>query len=298
MAKNYIDNLSEETKKGMLQKIQQGEWAHNAPYGYKRLDKNTVVPNPETAPFVKRAFEIYSDGGISLEKTRLKLAEEGFYYRTYQQNICKGSLEQILKNVFYTGKMYYGGAVYDGNHEPIISKQLFAKVQEAFKKDNKPLYRGRTFMFGNLIKCAECGCNIVAEIKKGKYTYYHCTWGKGNCSQKRNIKEEELAVQFEEAVKNINIADEHKDWIVTALKASLTEEQYFHKEKIDSLREQADKTKIRLAKIYEDKLDGIITEEFWKEQHNRLKEQHEKILITIEAHEKSNIKDYRITKIW
>ena len=46
---------------------------------------------------------------------------------------------------------------------------------------------------------------------------------------------------------------------------------------------------IRLAKIYEDKLDGVITEEFWKEQHNRLKEQHEKILITIEAHEKSNI---------
>lgn len=34
---------------------------------------------------------------------------------------------------------------------------------------------GREFAFSGLMKCADCGGAVVAEIKKGKYIYYHCT---------------------------------------------------------------------------------------------------------------------------
>jgi site-specific DNA recombinase len=62
MAKNYIDNLSEETRKGMLEKAEQGIWPSFAPLGYrnvKGLDgKNTIEPDPELAPIITRSFEM------------------------------------------------------------------------------------------------------------------------------------------------------------------------------------------------------------------------------------------------
>jgi DNA invertase Pin-like site-specific DNA recombinase len=56
MAKNYIDNLSEETRKGMLEKAEQGIWPSYAPLGYSNVEdaqgRNVIVPDPELAPMV------------------------------------------------------------------------------------------------------------------------------------------------------------------------------------------------------------------------------------------------------
>lgn len=51
-----------------------------------------------------------------------------------------------------------------------------------------------------MLKCSECGCTVTAEVKKGKYIYYHCTGSQKKCSQKPiYIREEELEKQFDEA---------------------------------------------------------------------------------------------------
>src|SRR5580698_9661921 len=72
MAKNYIDNLSEETRKGMLEKAEQGIWPSYAPLGYKDVEgergKRVIVPDPELAPLVTRLYELYSDGSRSLKE--------------------------------------------------------------------------------------------------------------------------------------------------------------------------------------------------------------------------------------
>lgn len=58
MAKNYIDNLSEETRKGMTEKAEQGIWPSNAPLGYLNVTgkngKKTIAPDQETAPLVEK----------------------------------------------------------------------------------------------------------------------------------------------------------------------------------------------------------------------------------------------------
>src|SRR5215467_6612569 len=58
MAKNYIDNLSEETKKGMLEKAEQGIYPTVAPLGYRNIvgkdGKKAIEPDPATAPLVIR----------------------------------------------------------------------------------------------------------------------------------------------------------------------------------------------------------------------------------------------------
>jgi len=214
MAKNFIDNLSEEVKKGLQQKAEQGFYPSKPPYGYKKADKKFSLIDENTAPFMKKTFELYSEGDKSLETVCEILHQEGFIYKETKTKIGKAQLEHLLKNIFYTGSFKYNGKIFSGLHEPLISKELFQKVQEAFKKDNKPLYRNEhEFIFANLLKCGSCGCSIVAELKKGKYIYYRCSWGKGkeNCTNHSYIRQEELEKQFDEAVKRISVTEEHKN---------------------------------------------------------------------------------------
>jgi len=138
MAKNFIDNLSEETKKGRLKKAQEGYFIGQVPYGYKKSDPRTTLIDEEKASFVRRAFELYSQGDLSLEKVRNILFEEKYVYRPNSPKISKAHLEHILKNVNYTGVLEFQDEIYEGRHEAIVSEKLFNEVQKAFKKDNKP----------------------------------------------------------------------------------------------------------------------------------------------------------------
>ncbi|MER9363174.1 hypothetical protein [Mesorhizobium sp. M0500] len=64
MAKNYIDNLSEEARKGQMEKAEQGIWPTKAPLGYLNVTgsdgKKVIEPDAELAPMITRLFERYS----------------------------------------------------------------------------------------------------------------------------------------------------------------------------------------------------------------------------------------------
>lgn len=291
MAKNFIDNLSEEVRKGLRQKAEQGFYPSRPPYGYKRVDKKFSEIDPETAPFIKRAFELYAEGDKSLETVADTLQNEGFIYKPYKPKIGKAQLEHLLKNLFYTGSFTFNGKLYSGLHEPLISKDLFERTQNAFRKDNKPLYRSEhDFIFAGLIKCAECGCNITAEIKKGKYIYYHCTGGKGKCSQKSQyIRQEYIEKQFDEAVRKISVSDTHKNWAIDSLKLCFAENKEYNEERIQALEAQAKKLRDRIEKLYIDKLDEKITEEFWFEKDAQWNKELSTIRTVLESHEKAGI---------
>lgn len=271
IAKNFIDNLSEETKKGRLKKVKEGYFIGQVPYGYRKLDPRTSIIDEEKAPFVRRAFELYSQGDLSLEKVRNILFEEKLFYLPSTPKVSCGQLDLILKNPAYTGAIRFQDEIYEGKHEAIITDKLFNDTQKAFRKDGKPLTRKEhQFLFAGMLKCAECGCAITSEIKKGKYIYYRCTGYDKTCSQKKvYIREEELEKQFDEAVKAVSLNDKHIEYIKQGLKESLFDTREFSKAKQTALQAQAEKIKVRLDKLYVDKLDGNISNEFWLEKKNQ-----------------------------
>lgn len=65
MAKNYIDNLSEETKKGLVEKAERGEYPSRAPIGYIHKDKKLLVDN-KIAPLIRDVYERYATGKYSV----------------------------------------------------------------------------------------------------------------------------------------------------------------------------------------------------------------------------------------
>lgn len=91
------------------------------------------------------------------------------------------------------------GELYEGSHEPLLSRDLFERIEHVMARRGKVhTKRGHTFPFLGLLRCGECGGAITAERQKGHH-YYRCTKKLGPCSQPY-IREEALAAQLREAV--------------------------------------------------------------------------------------------------
>src|SRR6185437_13150559 len=244
MAKNFIDNLSEETRKGMMEKAAQGIWPSFAPLGYRNVlrtdGKRYIEPDPVTAPLVTKMFEDYATGGYSLKEITQAAREGGLRYRRSRNGIPSATIHVLLKNSIYFGDFEWKGRRYKGIHQPLISRDLWERVQFQLK------YRGKRnihsvkhlFAFSGLIACGHCGC-------------YHCTGYRGRCPEKY-VREEVLAEQFGQALKRLRLDDEVADWIATALRESHAQEKQAHEEAVARLQAEYGRLQDRLDAMYVD----------------------------------------------
>lgn len=104
------------------------------------------------------------------------------------------------------------------------------------------------------------------------------------------MRQEDLIKQFDEAVQKITIDKGHRNWLVEALKLSFEDQIQYIGERVASLTKQKEKIKDRLNKLYLDKLDGNITQEFWLEKHTQWNRELESIQGNLIGHEKSSVK--------
>src|ERR1700674_2398417 len=133
MAKNYIDNLSEEARKGMQEKAAQGFWPSRAPLGYLNVlgpdGKKIIVPDPDTAPVVTHLFDWYATGTLSLEDLAEKARTAGLIYRRTGSTVPRSNIHSILRNPLYAGDFDWSGQVYKGRHQPLVTRELWDQVQ-------------------------------------------------------------------------------------------------------------------------------------------------------------------------
>ena len=94
-SKYYVDNLSENTKRGLRQKVRRGEFPGNAPVGYiNDIRTKTIVVDKRRAPLVVQAFELYAKGDQKLQNIADFLATKGITtsgslpLKKDQSNIC------------------------------------------------------------------------------------------------------------------------------------------------------------------------------------------------------------------
>jgi len=266
MAKNYVDNLSEEVRKGMTEKASQGIYPSTAPYGYLNVRENgksIIKTDPKSAPFVQKMFDLYATGTYSLLALRKKMLADGMVYRN-GKNFYKSKIETVLKNEFYTGVFYWKGKKYEkALHEPLISQELFQRVQGVLISPHKSKSKKGLFPYTNLIKCGNCGYSLTAELKKNKYIYYHCTGFKGNCKQ-GYIRQEALESQFESLLSQIHITAEVQQIVLEAMRESLKDKIKYHNTLVEELEKQIKLLQNRIDLAYLDKLDGKVSEEFWQ----------------------------------
>lgn len=237
VSNQFSRDLSVNVKRGNREKLKQGGWPNLAPMGYlnDRLNR-TLIFDEQRAPYIVKAFELYSTGLYSLQQVADKLFEEGFRNKGGGK-VMKGKIHAILQNTFYYGMMRQYGELYPGKHETLITKDLFDKCHDVMTIGNKPRRQKHKFTFRGLGTCADCGCNITAEKQKG-HSYYHCTNGKKICDQKKNfLRGNELDKQIEDKVfSNFYLDEELIDIIYEAKLESLNIDSNYLEEKSKSIQ--------------------------------------------------------------
>ena len=165
MAKNYIDNLSEETKKGMLEKARQGIWPSFAPMGYLNVmgqdGKRTIQPDPVVAPMIRTMFERYASGNYNLKQIATLARADGLAFRKTRNPVPVSTVSLLLRNRIFSGDFDFDGQTYKGTHEPIVSRELWDQVQMvlAGKRAKSAKMRTHEFAFSGLLSCGHCGCS-------------------------------------------------------------------------------------------------------------------------------------------
>jgi len=210
-SKYYVDNLSENIKRGHRNKVKDGIWPQMAPLGY--VNKNRViVPDENIAPLIKKTFEAYSTGNFTLRQLRDKFNELGLKRKSGKE-LAVSNYQKLLKNPIYTGLMLYNGEIHEGKHEPIITKKLFDTVQEVMMRKSKPHSKGlKPFLYRGFFRCGECGCFITTETQKG-HNYLRCTKRKNPCSQKYT-REEIITSEIQKKIKKVSLPDDWAKWML------------------------------------------------------------------------------------
>ena len=212
LAKKYVSNLSEEVKKGQKEKLAQGWLPARPPLGYKTYGEKghtTQVIDENIAPFIKKMFETYATGNSSLSRLEKELFDTGLRTKTGKK-LHKSRIHTLLQEPFYYGKIYWVGELYPGKQEPLITKDLFDKVQIILgRKTKNPKYVKHNSLFKSKIHCEICNGMVTWYEKKGHW-YGHCN-NHGmfkNCPKKTCIRQDRIEEQLTDIFEIIAPKDE------------------------------------------------------------------------------------------
>jgi DNA invertase Pin-like site-specific DNA recombinase len=287
MAKNYIDNLSEEARKGMQEKAERGIWPTVAPLGYRNVagvdGKKIIEPDPESAPIISRLFEWYATGTLSLKEAAQKARAAGLVYRKSGAPVPVSTVHATLRNRLYMGEFDWNGRVYQGKHHPLVTCDLWERVQGILDGRHAKKHRRvkHDFAFSGLIACGHCGCSIVGEIKKQRYVYYHCTGYKGRCDEPY-VREEVIGQRFSELLGRLTFDEEVLAWVRHALRATHADEKREHEAAIGRLQAEYDRLQGRMHAMYVDKLDGKVDAAFFDRMSAEWRAEQDRCLREIE----------------
>ena len=295
-AKLYLTSMNRNVKRSQKHNREAGLWQGLAPIGYLNAKderkRATLILDPERAPIIKQIFEEYATGDHSIQSVWKSALDKGFTSKEPNYNprsknfgircpVSKNKIHDILTNPFYYGCMYVADEEIDEKtkkpiktfykkiqhvYEPIISKELFDKVQTILKSKNKEnfckeqKYAGIPFSLRGLIKC-ECGCMMTPERHKKKgniYTYLRCPHRNKDCKQYLVSEETILNQLNQEIFKKIRISPTMRELLKTSIIQSLEDEKKINANVRKKITDEIFMVDSRLERLWESYLDRVI----------------------------------------
>ena len=184
--------ISERTRDKMAAARKKGKWIGGVPpLGYDAdLEKHKLIVNEQEAKLVRKIYSLYLDTN-SILNTTLLLNEQGYTSKKYVSKtgrsfggnkFDKNTVHRLLMNPIYMGKVKYHGVLYNGEHEAIVTPELFEKIQGRIKYnrvDRKIRKNAKCFgLLSQILRCKACDCVMIHTYtykkKAVKYRYYVC----------------------------------------------------------------------------------------------------------------------------
>lgn len=130
------ETIIERTRMGLSQRTSNGLWSGSAPWGYRYRGDGVLEPDPAIAPWVSRVFELAADpvDGRGIEAIAAWLATHGIPAPHGRRTWHMSTVRIILGNRAYLGQRRHHGGWVTAAHEPVISEDLFLRVQRAISE--------------------------------------------------------------------------------------------------------------------------------------------------------------------
>ena len=322
----YSKDISKKVKSGVKARKEKGLYLGAfAPYGYYKnpKNKNQLLVKEEEAEVVKIIFEMYDKGktykeiGTYLDNKNIpspRRIKGQLKYNDDYKWVDKG-IKFILENGMYLGNIYYGKRiklsyksdkvkyipkkewkVVYGTHEPIISNELFERVQR--KIDTRKMVKPQKYewLLNGIVYCKECGEKIILKVKNDKNG--NLLSSKLSCS--KGLKGKKYCVCGSKGIEEQTFTNLVIKSIESTMKRLLRKnklEEKIKKEYENKNNEgfEKDITKIKsqiiradkmVKSIYNDYKDGLLEEDDYKkfykievEKRNTLKQKLQEVLV-------------------
>lgn len=300
MAEYYSINLSEEVKKGQIEKHSQGGLQTRPSFGYN-VENNKLTINEDEAKIVKLIFEKYALENESMMSIAKIVNSLGITTKNGNK-FENRTIYYILNNPVYIGKLKYtpgrrntynfddpNTILVDGKHSPIIDNNLWDLTQLKLAKNNiwkKPKarldYSVKHWSKG-LIRCSECSCTFVTATK----SKYRCNgYNKGKCTNNTT-----LDINEAESLILAQIRKDFNSGIIRNIVPNKNEKKTISEydiivSSINSLEEKEE----RIKKSY---INGIDTLEEYKANKNMLAKEKERLTEKLSLLEKPNLEKHK-----
>ena len=276
-SKYYVDSLSENTKRGLRQKVKRGEYPGPAPIGYLNDPRTkTVVVDRKFSKVIRSAFEFYAKGGARLEDVSDFLAQRGIL-SLGGKRIHKTRATFILSNPFYIGLFRYGGELHEGRYEPIITKKLFDEAQTILKQRGRPHHQPTNDpqALCGLVRCGTCGMMITAEVKVKRqlngnvheYVYYRCTRkSKSITCAAPFIRQESLDEQLSSLLQTVSLREDWAEKLLVMAEQSQSSSAQSNAAGVEEGQKAIRAIQTKLQRLLDGYLDQDIEREVYREQ--------------------------------
>lgn len=312
----YAKDISRKIITSFRQRQETGDFLPgNPPYGYIKSKERQFRydVDEKVAPYIRMLFE-WKAAGVSHAEMARRLNDMGavtparrkielgiWHAEKYKHTVWGGrTLIDILTNPVYTGALVYGKipkALYmgirghrvpkeewrilEGMHEPIVSKELFDKVQDIFDENRKVVREkyeanaknreGVENRFKGKIVCGDCGKNMRyarGYSKKHKKMYGNLTCGGYIDSHRTECSLHYIYASDVEAAVYAVIQEQLKqaadmEAVMERLKGCSGEKNRIEafNARISNLMQEITKTNTRRQGLYENYVSGMLDEE-------------------------------------
>lgn len=278
----------------LKEKARQGHYPAKPPIGYMRDKDGNIIFSP-FKEYVSKLINLYATGLYSDAQVAAIMRSKGF------EKCTKKVVENVLTKylLFYTGKYYYMDEPepFQGKHEPLITNELRKRIINI--RQNKthggPKINKHKFLYQGMLICpivrkALTGEKQFGANNSGVYEYYRCHSKCDECPA--NCKKCISSTVIDDGVltmlKSIELTKENIITVKENFKVLLNIQTNYDEDRKNQVNKQITRLKNKLNQLYDDKLDGIITKDFYIEKRQKYDNQIEDLTIEYAALSKTN----------
>ncbi len=280
MAKKYVDDLSDNVKRGNRAKLERGWIPGPPPLGYLNDPKEKIViKDPDRFSLIRKIWDLLLEGVPISKIQKIANSDWGLRTRPYKKlgnkPLSLSAFYKIFSNPFYYGLIQRKEGIFQGKHGPMITEEEYWKAQEVLGRRGRPRPKNHHFAFTGLIRCGECGSMITAEEKVNRfgshYTYYHCTKkDKNHICRQRCINLTDLEKQILDYLSRIHVPERLLALAMEYLKDEEKEESKSYDDIQRSLQKAFTDCQRKLENLNQMRLNDLIDDEEYLKEKKRL----------------------------